>query len=136
MLPLHKQPILFAKFSLTPLEYFKLTSATIPSLDVEFKSLQDVIDFFTQLETAFAGVDEKAFNACAEKSFEMTVAGKEIKMSGFADYAHGFMVPHDYFHVMTIYTLLRSRGFALGKGVFVGSFMSETLGGDFAALRK
>jgi hypothetical protein len=138
MLPIRNQPILFAKFSLAALQHLNLTSAAIPALDAEFTSLQDVIDFFTSVEAALAAVDEEKFNAAAEKSFDIPFPqmGKTMKVTGMADYFHGFLIPHDYFHVNAIYMLLRSQGFALGKSVYVGAFMTETLGKDFAVLRK
>jgi hypothetical protein len=138
MLPLRNQPILFAKFSLAALRHHDLTTAPLPALDIDFTSLQDAIDLFTAVEAAFAAVDEEKFNAAAETSFEIPFPqmGKTMNVTGMADYFHGFLIPHDYFHVNAIYMLLRSQGFALGKPVYVGAFMTESLGRDFAVLRK
>lgn len=137
MLPLSKQPILFAKFSLVGLDALSLSSVPSPALDTEFKTLQDMIDYFKSLDASFAGVDEAKFNASAEKSIDIPFPqmGKTLTMTGLEDYFHGFVLPHDYFHVNTIYMLLRSVGFALGKGVYVGAHMSEQLKKDWAPLR-
>ncbi|RZK28953.1 MAG: DUF1993 family protein, partial [Hymenobacter sp.] len=53
-----------------------------------------------------------------------------------ADYIHTFAVPNSYFHLNAMYMLLRSKGFKLGKGVYVGSFMSAQQQSDWAPLRK
>ncbi|KAH7071949.1 hypothetical protein BKA63DRAFT_516690 [Paraphoma chrysanthemicola] len=135
MLPLRTQPLLLAKFQTAPLEALKLTSASIPAMDNSYTSLADMVDFFKAMNAVFDAVDEKAFNEAAGKQFEVQVAGKTLKISGLADYFHGYVVPNSYFHLNAIYMLLRSKGFKLGKRVYVGPWMSETLRSDFAPLR-
>lgn len=137
MLPLRMQPVLLAKFQVAALQHLQLNnSASPPALDpAAFSSLDDVIEFFRKLQAVFDAVDEKTFNESAEKSVEIGVGAKTLHMAGLADYFHGFVVPNSYFHLNAMYMLLRSKGFALGKGVYVGCWMSEQQKKDWAPLK-
>lgn len=138
MLPMRVQPIMLAKFPAVALESLKLNGSTpIPTLDPGFSSLDDVIQFFMQLQNVYDAIDEKAYNECAEKSVDipMQSAGVTLHMTGLADYFHGFVIPNGYFHLNAMYMLLRSKGFKLGKGVYVGCWMSEQQQKDWAPLR-
>ena len=138
MLPLRLQPILLAKFPLQALESLGLSgSATIPAFDPGFSSLDDVIEFFKQTMAVYDAIDETKYNESAGKSVDVAIKpGTTLHMRGLADYFHGFIIPNCYFHLSAMYMLLRSKGFALGKGVYVGSFMSKQLQEDWAPLRK
>lgn len=135
MLPFRVQPTLIAKFQLGPLEATK-PSATAPSLDPSsFKSLDDVIDFFKKLIAFIDSVDEKAWNESAQKSLDVEVAGKTLHMTSIEDHVTSFVVPNSYFHLNTMYMLLRMTGFTLGKSKYIGPFMSEQANKDWAPLR-
>jgi hypothetical protein len=137
MYPFRMQPIMLAKFSVAALEHLSLTTASIPSLDPSYKCLSDVIDFFKAMEAVYDAVDEQAYNESAEKSVDVPFVklGKTLHMKGFADYFHGFVIPNSYFHLNAMYMLLRSQGFQLGKGLYVGCWMSEQQQKDWAPLR-
>ncbi|KAH7385540.1 hypothetical protein DE146DRAFT_210404 [Phaeosphaeria sp. MPI-PUGE-AT-0046c] len=137
MLPFRVQPILGTKF---PAEAFRktgLTSAPSPAFDPSFSDLSAVVDFFKQIKAMYESIDAKAFNDAAGKSVDVTFesAGKTLTMTGLADYMHSFGVPNAYFHLNSMYMILRSKGFKLGKGVYVGPFMSEQQQKDWAPLR-
>lgn len=137
MLPFRMQPVLLAKFALAPIDFLKLSKADIPAMRSDFKTLDEVIEFFESVKKVFENLDEKEYNDAAEKSCDVSIGpGKPtLHMTGFADFFHGFAVPNSYFHVNAMYMLLRSAGFKLGKGVYVGSFMSEQQQKDWAPLR-
>lgn len=136
MLPLRMQPILLAKFQVAALEYLKLNGSTpVPAMNPGFSSFDDVISFFEGLQAVFDAIDEEEYNNSARKGVEIEVAGKKLQMTGLADYFHTFVVPNSYFHLNAIYMLLRSKGFALGKGVYVASWMSEQQKKDWAPLK-
>lgn len=137
MLPFRVQPILGTKF---PAEAFRktgLTSSPPPTYDPSFANLDAVIEFFKTVKAMYESIDAEAFNAAAEKSVEVSFEsmGKTLTMSGLADYMHSFGVPNAFFHLNCMYMLLRSKGFKLGKGVYVGVFMSEQQQKDWAPLR-
>lgn len=136
MLPFRKQPLLMAKFSLAPLEYFKLSKIESPALTNDYKTLDEVIEFFEGVQKVFESIDEKDYNEAAEKSCEIFVAPSmpPLHVAGFADYCHGFVIPNSYFHLNTMYMLLRNAGFQLGKAVYVDPFKSEQQLKDWAAL--
>lgn len=122
------QPILVTRFSLSALENLGLNGSTpIPALSPEFSSLDDVIELFKQVQAVYDAVDEKAYNDSAEKSLDVSLGpGRPtLHMTGLADYFHGFVIPNSYFHLNAMYMLLRSKGFKLGKGIYIGSWMSE-----------
>ncbi|KAJ4990932.1 3-oxoacyl-acyl-carrier-protein synthase [Stagonosporopsis vannaccii] len=137
MLPFRVQPILLAKFSLAALEFLKLSKADGPAMNPGFKTLDEVIEFFENMNKVLDNVDEKEYNDAAEKSCDISLGpGKPtLHMTGFADYFHNFVVPNSYFHLNAMYMLLRNAGFKLGKRFYIGSFMSEQQKKDWAPLR-
>lgn len=137
MLPFRMQPIILAKFSVAGPEFLKLTKAEPLTLDPGFKSLDEVIEFFENFKKVLESIDEKEYNDAAEKSCDVSLGpGKPtLQMTGLADYIHSFVIPNSYFHLNAMYMLLRSAGFALGKGTYIGTFMSEQQQKDWAPLR-
>ncbi|KAH7371535.1 hypothetical protein BKA66DRAFT_469479 [Pyrenochaeta sp. MPI-SDFR-AT-0127] len=138
MLPFRVQPILLAKFSIAALQHLQLHGTTpLPVLSPAFASFDDVIEFFKQSLAVFDAIDETKFNESAEKSVDIPFeqAGVTLQMTGFADYFHGFVIPNSYFHLNAMYMLLRSKGFKLGKGVYVGCWMSDQQKKDWAPLK-
>lgn len=137
MLPFRMQPVLMAKFQTQALDYLKLPKTEVPALRSDFKTLDEVIEFFEGLQKVYESMDEKAYNDAAEKSVEIPFEsmGKTLKMTGFADYIHSFVIPNSFFHLSAMYMVLRNVGFNLGKSVYVGAFMSEQQQKDWAPLR-
>lgn len=136
MLPFRMQPILLAKFETAPMTKLNLSSATVPNLDpASFTSFGSIIDFFTALNAVLDSVSQEAWNSAADDAFELVIGGKTLKITQLQDYTEGFMVPHCWFHLNAMYMLLRSKGFSLGKAVFVAAWASETLKKDFAPLK-
>lgn len=137
MMPFRMQPVLLAKFSLEALGFLKLTKADVPEMKTDFKTLDEVIEFFEAVKKVFENIDEKTYNEAAEKSCDVSIGpGKPtLHVTGLADYIHGFVIPNSYFHLNAMYMLLRNAGFKLGKGVYIGSFMSEQQQKDWASLR-
>lgn len=113
-----------------------LTTST-PEFNPGFADLSAAIAYFQTCLAAYESIDAEKFNGAASSPVDVPFEnmGKTLHMSGLADYFHGFCVPNAYFHVNAMYMLLRSKGFKLGKGVYVGSFMSETQKADWAPLR-
>ncbi|KAK7181230.1 hypothetical protein DPSP01_003317 [Paraphaeosphaeria sporulosa] len=137
MLPFRMQPILLGKFECAPLTKLNLSSADLPSMDPSsFTSFSSIIDFFKALNAVLDSVSQDAWNDAADKGFEIQMGAKTLNITALKDFTEGFMVPHCWFHLNAIYMLLRSKGFKLGKGVFVGAWVSETLKKDFAPLRE
>jgi hypothetical protein len=137
MLPFRMQPVLLAKFSVAALDYLKLPKVDVPAMKTDFQTLDEVIEFFEGVKKVFENIDEKAYNGAAEKSVDISLGpGKPtLHMTGLADYFHSFVMPNSYFHLNAMYMLLRNAGFKLGKGVYVGTFMSEQQQKDWAPIR-
>jgi hypothetical protein len=138
MLPFRNQPIILAKFQIVAFEAFKVSgSAAAPQMDPStFSSLDDVINFFKQLLAMIDAVDQKAWNEASQKSVDVPVANKTLTMSTTANYMFDFVIPNSYFHLNAMYMLLRSKGFTLGKGIYIGGFMTEQTKKDWAPLRS
>jgi hypothetical protein len=138
MQPFRMQPIFGAKFPVEALTFLSLNgSANAPAMDPSFESLQSVIDFFKACVAVYDAVDEKAMNDSALKGVDVSFQsmGKTLHMQALADYFHSFAVPNAFFHLNAIYMLLRSKGFKLSKGAYIGSFMSAQSQKDWAPLR-
>ncbi|KAH6614346.1 hypothetical protein C7974DRAFT_345517 [Boeremia exigua] len=137
MLPFRVQPILTVKFSLAALKYLELSKVEHPALRSDWKSFDEIIEFFEAANKVLDGVDEKTFNDAAEKSLEVSVspAAPVLQITGFADHVHTFVIPNSYFHLNAMYMLLRNAGFKLGKGIFLDAFMSEQQKKDWAPLK-
>jgi hypothetical protein len=136
MLPFRLQPILLAKFSIAALDHLKLNgSAPIPEFSPEFASFDAVIEYFQKVQAVFDAVDEKAFNESALKGVDIPVGGKTLHMTALADYFHSFVVPNSYFHLNAMYMLLKSKGFKLSKSVYIGPWITEQQGKDWAPLK-
>ncbi|KAF1913031.1 hypothetical protein BDU57DRAFT_589791 [Ampelomyces quisqualis] len=121
-----------------PLRHPSLTLTTsTPQFNPAFADFSAAIDFFKACIAAYDSVDEEALNAAANKPVDVPFEsmGKTLHMAGLADYFHGLCVPNAYFHLNALYMLLRSKGIKLGKGVYVGTFMSEQQKKDWAPLR-
>lgn len=137
MLPFSAQPGLMTKFSIQALNSLSLPKTEVPAIKYEFASLDEIIEYYEKLIAVLDSIDEKAYNESALKPVDMPIENKGIvlHMSALADYFHGFVIPHSYFHLNSMYMLLRSAGFTLGKGVYIGTFMSETQQKDWAPIR-
>jgi hypothetical protein len=135
MMSFRLQPMLLAKFSVVALEAFKLPAVEVPALKTDFTTLDEVIELFEGLVKVCDSVDEKAYNDSAEKGVDIPLSSLTLHMTGLADYFHGFVIPNSYFHLNAMYMLLRSAGFKLGKGHYIGAYMSEQLQKDWAPLR-
>ncbi|KAF1924246.1 uncharacterized protein M421DRAFT_424887 [Didymella exigua CBS 183.55] len=138
MLPFRMQPILLAKFSLAGLDYLKLPKAEVPAFNPAFKTLDEVITFFEGAQKALDSIDEAEYTAAAAKSCDIAFGpGRPtLSMTALDDYFHNFVIPNSYFHLNTMYMLLRNAGFKLGKSVYIGSFMSEQQKKDWAPLSQ
>ncbi|KAJ3579206.1 hypothetical protein NPX13_g1346 [Xylaria arbuscula] len=52
----------------------------------------------------------------------MMGAGKEVNMKAI-DYVLGYLKPNVFFHLTTLYDILRSKGLPLGKADYLGAFI-------------
>jgi hypothetical protein len=138
MLPFVIQPALMTKFSIQAFTFLNLPKTEVPAIRYDFASLDEIIEYYEKLVAVLDSIDEKTYNESATKPVDMLIENKNLTlhMKGFADYMHSFVIPHSYFHLNSIYMLLRSTGFSLGKGVYIGPFMSATQKEDWAPLTK
>jgi hypothetical protein len=138
MLPFAIQPALMTKFSIQAFTFLNLPKTEVPAIRYDFASLDEIIEYYEKLVAVLDSIDEKTYNESATKPVDMLIENKNVTlhMKSFADYMHSFVIPHSYFHLNSIYMLLRSTGFSLGKGVYIGPFMSATQKEDWSPLTK
>jgi hypothetical protein len=138
MLPFAIQPALMTKFSVQAFTFLNLPKTEVPDIRYDFTTLDEIVEYYEKLVAVLDSIDEKTYNESATKPVDMLIESKNLtlNMSAFADYLHSFVVPHSYFHLNCMYMLLRNAGFSLGKGVYIGPFMSETQKKDWSPLTK
>jgi hypothetical protein len=136
MLPFRYQPSLMTKFSLEAVKHLQLAKTELPTLATDYTTLDEVIEFYQKMIAVFDSIDEKTYNESANKGVDVPFETRDLTlhMTGMADYYHCFVIPHSYFHLNAMYMLLRNAGFKLGKGIYIGTFMSETQQKDWAPL--
>lgn len=93
-----------------------------------FDSLKTVADARARIETAAAVVAAADTAKIASRTEEIVEygrgPGKPPGQMKARDYAAGYSLPNIYFHITTAYNILRKEGIELGKGDFLGPFMS------------
>jgi uncharacterized protein len=65
----------------------------------------------------------KHFEGAETRDITIKIAGQPLTFVG-QDYLLNFALPNFYFHLTTVYALLRHNGVELGKGDFVGAVRS------------
>lgn len=72
-----------------------------------------------------AGAAAEAFDGAAERPVEIRFPGVELDFNG-AGYLTSFAIPNFYFHLTTVYGILRHLGVELGKRDFLGQLALTT----------
>ena len=96
----------------------RLSGATNPAFaDVE-KTFEELQARLAKCIAFLESLNEADFAGAATRSITLKVAGKERTMSGH-EYFNSYALPHFYFHMTTVYNILRHNGVELGKGDFI-----------------
>lgn len=97
-------------------------------------NLKTFADFYKRIEEV-AAIVSKADKALIESRADSTISigfgpGKSVDVSA-AGYVNGWLVPNLFFHITTVYNILRKEGVELGKLDYLKSYIGEYV--DLAA---
>jgi hypothetical protein len=105
-------------------DFAKGTSARLAG--VEVPSYPDVEKTFPELQARIAKTTEfigslkkEQFADAATRTVTLKIAGQEMSFKG-AEYLSRFALPNFYFHLTTVYDILRHNGLEIGKRDFMG----------------
>jgi hypothetical protein len=93
---------------------------------VDIPKYEDVEVSFADLRARVArtveflkGLDRAQFAGAENKHIVLKFPSQTLEYSG-GDYVTRFVLPNVYFHITTAYDILRNRGVALGKNIYLG----------------
>jgi hypothetical protein len=87
-----------------------------PDTEASFQELQARIQKVLDL---LASIPASAIDGGEDRTVTIKVAGQEMSFKG-ADYLLRWVNPNFFFHVSTVYAILRHNGVPLGKGDYLG----------------
>lgn len=91
-----------------------------------WEDLKTFDDFYSRIaasKRALGSVSKDDINASTEKTVPLGMGpGKNLDVSGFT-YVTAYGLPNIYFHVVTVYNILRKEGVALGKLDYLAPYM-------------
>ncbi|KAL4963672.1 DUF1993 domain-containing protein [Aspergillus stella-maris] len=106
---------------------YRCTSREPPSQEDTDKTFED---FYKRIDETIAELESITPETVQEhegKSFKAPLGPKEFEFTG-ESYAVVFAVPNFFFHLVTVYDILRARGVPLGKIDYLGEFL-KPIGG-------
>ncbi len=97
----------------------RLAGAEIPKYEDTESSFADLQARIAKTVTFLKGLDRGAFADAEDKAITLKFPNSEFNFSG-KDYLNNFAMPNVYFHITTVYAILRNQGVPLGKQDFMG----------------
>ncbi|KAI0451001.1 hypothetical protein F5B21DRAFT_528317 [Xylaria acuta] len=121
MWPLSQQIVISALHS--AMTVLKLTGTPPPKIEFGPASLENCKKYLAEVLELLQAVKPEAVNGKeGETVTAMMGAGAEVNMKA-VDYVTGYLTPNVYFHLTTLYDILRSKGATLGKKDFIQTFV-------------
>ena len=97
----------------------RLAGVPIPTFDGKDATFDDLKARVAFTVAHLKGLDRKAFDDADTRTIVFPAGDAERRMSG-ADYLLAFSLPNFYFHLTTVYDILRHNGVPLVKEDFMG----------------
>jgi hypothetical protein len=97
----------------------RLAGAEIPKYEDTETSFAELQARIAKTVTFLKGLDRAAFTGAEDKAVSLKFPNAEFNFSG-KDYLNNFAMPNVYFHITTVYAILRHQGVPLGKPDFLG----------------
>lgn len=97
----------------------RLAGAEIPKYDDSESSFDELQARLSRTIAFLKGLDQSAFAGAEDKAVTLKFPNAEFNFSG-RDYLNNFAIPNVYFHITTVYAILRNKGVPLGKSDFFG----------------
>ncbi|KAI8948623.1 hypothetical protein F4801DRAFT_445187 [Xylaria longipes] len=100
----------------------KFTGTQPPKIEFGPASLETSKKYLSEVIELLEAVKPEAVNGKEGETVAAMMSGGEVPMKGI-DYVQGYLTPNVYFHLTTLYDILRSKGVTLGKKDFVQTFI-------------
>jgi hypothetical protein len=97
----------------------RLTGTPPPAFDGKDATFEDLKARIAWAIDFAAGIPQDAFDGAEDREIVFPTGDTNRTLSG-RDYLLGFSMPNFYFHVTTVYDILRHNGVALDKDDFIG----------------
>ena len=97
----------------------RLAGAEIPKYEDTETSFAELQARIAKTVTFLKGLDRAAVTGAEDKAVSLKFPNAEFNFSG-KDYLNNFAMPNVYFHITTVYAILRHQGVPLGKPDFLG----------------
>ncbi|GAW22606.1 hypothetical protein ANO14919_121480 [Xylariales sp. No.14919] len=121
MWPLSQQIVITALHS--AMTVAKLTGVAPPQINFGPAPLEDCKKYLAETLELLASVTPESVNGKeAQVVGAMMGPGAEAQMKAL-DYVEGYLKPNVFFHITTLYDILRSKGAPLGKKDFLSTFV-------------
>ncbi|TVR10552.1 MAG: DUF1993 domain-containing protein [Salinarimonadaceae bacterium] len=125
MAPFHFQIEAASHHSVWAVEALKTGAFTPPALvgTVPFTDLQSMIG---KAESALEAFVPEDINKCAGKHLDLQIGPRRLALTS-ETFILSFSLPNFYFHVVTAYNILRTRGVPLGKRDYEGQLRTRSI---------
>ena len=97
----------------------RLAGAEIPKYEDTETSFAELQARITKTIAFLKALDASAFVGAEDKAITLKFPNAEFNFNG-KDYLNNFAMPNIYFHITTVYAILRHKGVPLGKPDFLG----------------
>ena len=98
----------------------RLAGVEIPKHEDTEKTFDDLKARIAKTIAFIDGVKAAQVDGSEEKDIVLKLQGKDVLFKGM-QYLLGFALPNFYFHVTTVYNILRNNGVEIGKRDFLGN---------------
>ena len=99
----------------------RLAGIEVPSYEDNEATFADLQARIAKTVAFLQSVNASQIDGSEGRTVKLTLRGKEVSFIG-QPYLLNFVLPNFYFHVTTVYAILRHNGVDLGKMDFIGSF--------------
>ena len=127
MLPLRVQVFILSSTSRKAVERLTGTAPPGPAdgraYDAE-RNLEECLALLEETITILRGVRPEDING-GEKKRVPCVMGPKTFETDLVDYVHGHPIPNAYFHLNTLYAILRGKGVPVGKDDYLKHFIKS-----------
>jgi len=113
MYPLGKQVELACYFAADGAQ--RLMGKAAQPLPEKERTLQELRAIIAALVSSLKSLDPAGFADCESADCSIAIPGGEVLEMNGLQFLRAWALPHFYFHVVTAYDILRSRGIPLGK---------------------
>lgn len=98
----------------------RLAGVDVPKYDDVETAIPELLARVDKTVVYLNGFKAEQIDGSESRTIEFKVAGEPLQMQGL-DYLLHYVKPNVYFHVTTVYNILRHNGVELGKRDFLGA---------------